>query len=260
MPLMFLDSPQLASAGGVRHAFFTRHGGVSDGLFTSLNCGFKSGDDPEKVAANRARAAAAMGVGETALVTARQVHSARVATVERPWRPAEAPEVDAMVTRAPGIALGVLTADCGPVLFADAEAGVVGAAHAGWKGALGGVLEATLAAMEALGARRFRIAVVLGPCIGADSYEVGPEFRDRFVVADAANARFFAPNGGDKSRFDLPGYVCNRLATAGVESAAMLDCDTCRDSERFFSYRRSVLAREPKFGLGLSAICLEPAR
>ncbi len=243
---------------GVRHAFFTREGGVSRGLFATLNCGLRSGDDPAHVAENRARAAAALGLAADRLVTLRQVHSACAFAVSAPWNGAAIPEADGLATATPGLALGILTADCAPVLFADPVARVVGAAHAGWKGALDGIVEATLAAMEGLGAERRRTVAAIGPCIGRDSYEVGPEFRDRFVAADPVNAGFFrALDGTGKHYFDLTAYVAGRLRAAGVSRIAAVDHDTCREEDRFFSYRRSVLRRQPAFGNGLSAICLE---
>ena len=251
----------LAALNGIprlRHGFFTREGGVSEGLYASLNCGFGSGDAPERVAENRARALAAAGMPANALVTAYQTHSAEVATVERIWRREDAPEVDAMVTDRPGIALGILTADCTPVLFADGAAGVIGAAHAGWRGALGGVLEATVAGGRARGARPERIAAGIGPCIAQRSYEVGPEFPAPFLAQDPANAGLFAPSArAGHHMFDLPGYVARRLGALGLARVERLRNDTCAESERFFSYRRVTLRGEPDYGRGLSAICLE---
>ena len=241
----------------VRHAFFTRQGGVSEGIYASLNCGLGSGDQREAVVENRSRAMARLGSADGGLATAYQVHSADVIEVTEPWDPARAPEVDGMVTRTPGVALGVLTADCAPVLFADAEAGVVGAAHAGWKGALAGVLEATVAAMGRLGAETRRIAAAVGPCIGQASYEVGAEFREAFLAADQANQRFFVPGAGaGKFQFDLPGYATARLAALGIDAEAAGQ-DTCADHARFFSYRRATHRSEPDYGRGLSAILLE---
>ena len=235
---------------GVPHGFFTRAGGVSSGVYAGLNCGRGSQDQSEAVAINRGRVAAHFGLQPDALVSVHQVHSPRVAVVDGPR---EAPErADAMVTRRSDLALGILTADCGPVLFADPEAGVIGAAHAGWKGALDGVLEATVAAMEALGARRDRVRAVLGPTIGRASYEVGPEFANRFAEAGTDNDRFFAPGQGDRLMFDLPAYILARLGAAGVESA-WTGGDTYSD-ERFFSYRRSVHRREADYGRMIAAI------
>ena len=244
-------------AGRVRHACFGREGGVSDGIFASLNCGFGSSDEGAKVAENRTRAMASLGLAGERLVTCYQVHGAQSVTVEKPWSLGEAPRADAMATRVPGVALGILTADCAPVLLADAEAGVVGAAHAGWRGAQGGVLEAALDAMERLGARRERIAAAIGPAIGFASYEVGPEFAAVFLAEDPANARFFAAvPGSDRQRFDLSGYVAARLERLGVGQAETSGRDTAAEALAFFSYRRSRLAGEADYGRQLSAICL----
>jgi len=243
---------------GLRHGFFTREGGVSEGLYASLNCGLGSGDDPGHVAENRRRAAAALELEAERLLTCYQVHSPDVVTVERPWAPDERPRADALVTRTPGIALGILTADCAPVLLADAEAGVIGAAHAGWKGALDGVLEATVAAMVALGAEAGRIVAGIGPCIAQRSYEVGPEFPAAFVARAVENADFFRPGQGDRLLFDLKGYAARRLVAAGVGTVLPLPCDTCAEEARFFSYRRACRRGEGDYGRGLSAIALDP--
>jgi polyphenol oxidase len=253
---MRLSAPALAGLDGVRHGFFGRQGGVSEGAWSSLNVGLRSGDRPERIAANRARIAGDLGVTPDRLVTARQVHGDTALVVTSPWPMDLAPEADALVTDRPGLLLGVLAADCGPVLFADPQAGVIGAAHAGWKGALGGILEATLATMAGLGAVRERITAVLGPCIAQPSYEVGPEFVARFAEASPDNTRFFAPDG-DGARFDLKGYIAGRLGQAGVGRVAVMVHDTCADEEQFFSYRRATLRREERFGLQLSAITLE---
>jgi polyphenol oxidase len=246
--------PTLAAAC---HAFFTREGGVSEGLFTSLNCGLGSGDDAAKVAENRRRAMAALGLDGDRLVTGYQVHSADVAIIDERWRPEERPRADALVTRREDVALGILTADCVPVLFADAEAGVIGAAHAGWRGALGGVLEATVAAMVSLGAAPQRLRAGIGPAIAQPSYEVGPEFPAPFLAQDEANAGFFrkAPRAGH-FLFDLPGYVARRLARLGLGAIEHSGGDTAAEPERFFSYRRSCLRQEPDYGRALSAIRL----
>ena len=238
----------------VRHGFFTRKGGASSGIFAGLNCGSGSSDQAEIVAINRARAAEAMGVAPQALVTVNQVHSADVATVDGPL--SDRPRADAMVTATPGLALAVLTADCQPVLFADRRAGVIGAAHAGWRGALDGVLEATVAAMEALGAQRAAISAVIGPCISQAAYEVGPEFLDAFRDEDPANTRFFANGPGDRLLFDLPGFGLHRLRSAGVGAAEWIGHCTYRDSERFYSYRRTTHAGEADYGRLISAIRL----
>ncbi len=241
----------------VRHAFFTREGGVSEGIYASLNCGFGSCDDAARVAENRRRAMGRLGLGSDALSTLYQVHSATVVEIARPFAPGTAPRADAQVTATPGVALGILTADCAPVLFADEAAGVVGAAHAGWRGALSGVVEATVAAMERLGAARARIAAAIGPAIGRQSYEVGPEFRDAFFAADVANARFFDAGRADRFRFDLPAYVESRLMAAGLGSVARIDADTCAAPDRFFSYRRVTLEGSGDYGRALAAIALE---
>ncbi len=242
---------------GIRHAFFTRAGGVSEGLFASLNCGLGSGDAEAKVLENRCRAAAALDLAPDCLITCHQVHSPQVVVVERPWRREDRPRADAMVTRAPGVALGILTADCAPVLFADPAARIIGAAHAGWRGALGGVLEATVAAMIELGAAPQRIAAAIGPCIAQASYEVGPEFPAPFLAADAANAAFFVPAArAGHFLFALPGYVARRLARFGLARVARTGGDTAAEPDRFFSYRRSCLRQELNYGRELSAICL----
>lgn len=249
---------RLNDLASIRHGFFTRLGGVSEGLFTSLNCGYGSGDRPEHVTENRRRAMEMMELDGHRLVTAYQVHSPDVVEVRTPWAREDAPQADAMVTRERGLALGILTADCVPVLFADAEAGVVGAAHAGWKGALTGVAEATVAAMVDLGATAERIVVGIGPAICQRSYEVGPEFPAPFLDQDPLNADYFCPARREgHSHFDIKGYVATRLAAAGVKSIQTLPCDTCAEEDRFFSYRRACHRREPDYGRGLSAIYLE---
>ena len=254
-----LQAESFLRLGNVRHGFFTRAGGVSGGLYGSLNGGLGSQDDAGHVQENRARMAAALGVAADRFVTCYQIHSPEVVTVEAPWRREASPRADAVVTRVPGLAIGVTTADCGPVLFADGAAGVVGAAHAGWKGALTGVLEATLAAMERLGAERARIAVALGPMIRQPNYEVGPEFVERFCGEQADNARFFAPAARPgHARFDLPGYIASRLAQAGIGTVEDLGRCTYAEAERFFSYRRSTHRREPDYGRHVNAIALAP--
>ena len=243
----------------IRHAFFERTGGVSVGLYTSLNCGFGSGDEADRVAENRARALDKLELEPGDLVTAYQVHSNRVAVVDTPWQRDAAPKVDAMVTRTPGLALGILTADCVPVLLADAQAGVIGAAHAGWRGALDGVLDAVVGAMVDLGADAGHIIAGIGPAIGQRSYEVGPEFPTPFLAQSEANRDFFCPaSRADHFMFDLKGYVARRLIGAGAKSVQVLPCDTCAEETRFFSYRRSCQRGEPDYGRGLSAIYLEP--
>jgi len=257
MTLEPLQAQTLAGRPGLRHAFFTRAGGASEGLYAGLNCGPGSDDDAEAVVENRRRAAGWLGVDPARLVTLRQVHSPLCLSLEE--APDGRPQADATATRRPGLALGVLTADCAPILLADAEAGVVGAAHAGWKGALEGVIESTVTEMEALGASRPVIAAAVGPCIAQKSYEVGPEFRDRFVAEDESFARFFEPGGGDRLHFDLKNFVGARLAQAGVGALEILPDDTCPDEARFYSYRRSLHRGKPDYGRLLSAIVLQRA-
>jgi polyphenol oxidase len=248
----------LNDASGIRHGFFTRAGGVSGGLFGSLNCGFGSGDDPAHVAENRARAMASLDLAPDRLVTCHQVHSPDVVTVTEPWRRADNPRADALVTDRRGVALGILTADCVPVLLADPAAGIIGAAHAGWKGALDGVVAGTVAAMVALGAAPGRMRAAIGPCIAQRSYEVGPEFPARFLAADAANGDFFVPaRRAGHFMFDIGGFVERRLIAAGIGAIQRAPCDTVAEETRFFSYRRACLKGEKDYGRGLSAIVLE---
>ena len=243
---------------GISAAFFTREGGVSEGLYAALNCGYGSGDDPEAVRENRRRAMERFDLSPDALVTLYQVHSPTVVEVEQPWRPGGAPKADGMVTAKRGVALGVLTADCAPVLFADAEAGVIGAAHAGWRGAFTGVLEETVAAMTRLGATPGNIRAAIGPCIAQSSYEVGPEFHERFVGADSGNAAFFrASSRRSHHLFDLGGYVTRRLESLGLAEILTTGEDTAADAERYFSYRRATLSGEKDYGRLLSAIALK---
>lgn len=243
----------------IRHGFFTREGGVSEGNYLSLNCGLNSEDDPERVIANRTRALAQLDIEPQSLVTVQQEHTNRVVVVDDSWTP-EAPQApaDAMVTNRAGVALGVLTADCAPVLLADPRANIIGAAHAGWKGALGGVLDNTVAAMIKMGAKASRIAAAVGPCIAHRSYEVGPEFPAPFLADDPDNHFFFAPAVREGHfYFDLPGYLARRLAKLSVIDVARTPCDTFREESRFFSYRRSKLKGEKDFGRMLSVIVLE---
>jgi YfiH family protein len=237
-----------------RHGFFTRKGGASSGIFAGLNCGFGSTDQSEVVAINRARVADAMGVAEGALITVHQTHSAIALPITGPLT--SRPEADAMVTATQGVALGILTADCQPVLFADARAGVIGAAHAGWKGAKDGILEATLDAMEALGAARAHIQAAIGPCISQPAYEVGPEFYEAFTDDDPETRRFFANGKGDRLLFDLPGYGLMRLRSAGVGHAEWCGHCTYAQAERFYSYRRTTHQREADYGRLISVIRL----
>ena len=248
--LEILTSPALSA----RHGFFTRKGGASSGIFAGLNCGTGSSDQAEMVAINRARAAEAMGLPFTALVTLHQVHSADVVTVTGPL--AERPHADGLVTATPGLMLAVLTADCQPVLFSDTRAKVIGAAHAGWRGAVDGVLEAVVDAMEALGARRADIAAVIGPSISQAAYEVGPEFLERFTKHDPAAGRFFVPGAGDRMLFDLPGYGLQRLRAAGVGDAEWTGHCTYGDPDRFYSFRRTTHAGEADYGRLISTIRL----
>ncbi|CDL00036.1 conserved protein of unknown function [Magnetospirillum gryphiswaldense MSR-1 v2] len=242
----------------IRHGFFTREGGVSTGLYTSLNCGPGSADQPAAVAENRGRAMAMMDLPETALVTVHQAHTADVVTVTGPWAEGSRPTADAMVTTVPGLALGILTADCAPVLLADRKNGIVAAAHAGWKGAIGGVLENTIARMVELGAKPKNIVGAIGPCIGQRSYEVGPDFPAAFLAENADNADFFAPSRRDGHfLFDLPGYVSRKLARLGLIDVTRVPADTCRDGARFFSYRRATLNNEPDYGRQVSVIVRE---
>lgn len=251
MTLEILTSDRIAP---LRHGFFTRRGGASSGVFAGLNCGIGSSDQREIVEINRARVAQALDVPSDQLVGVHQVHSADVVTVDKP--PADRPRADAMVTATRGLALSILTADCQPVLFADIRAGVIGAAHAGWRGALGGVLEATIEAMEALGAARASIVAVIGPAISGTAYEVGPDFMDSFLESDPDSARFFSDGKGDRQQFDLPGYGLDRLRKAGVGQAEWTGHCTYADPERFYSYRRSTHDGAADYGRLLSAIRL----
>lgn len=254
---MLIHAAELTDLSGIRHAFFTREGGVSGGIYASLNGGVGSADDPDHVRRNRAAMADAIGVVETGFLSLHQIHSPAVVTVSGPWPAGARPKADAMVSATPGLALAVAHADCGPILFADARAGVIGAAHAGWKGALTGVIEATVAAMEALGAARADIVAVLGPTIGPDAYEVGADYRERFLHVDPDTARHFRPSGRPAHfLFDLPGFIDTRLAGAGIGRPANLRLCTYADERRFFSYRRATHRGEPDYGRMLSAIAL----
>ncbi len=241
--------------GDVAHGFLGRVGGVSSGLHAGLNVGIGSDDDAAAVAENRQLATTAVLPG-AALTTLYQIHSADCVTVRSPFEDRLRPRADALVTDRPGLALGILTADCAPVLLADAAAGVVGAAHAGWKGAIGGVTDATILAMEALGAKRERIAAAIGPCIARGSYEVDDAFAIRFEASDPANERFFVEGREGHRQFDLEAYVAHRLAAAGVGRVALLGLDTYGDEARFFSYRRATHRGEPGYGRQISIIGL----
>jgi len=249
--LEILASPTL---GDVRHGFFTRKGGASSGIFNGLNCGAGSSDQSDAVQINRARVAKAMDVAPTELVSLHQIHSAVAIVIDDPALPRA--KADAMVTATPGVALAILTADCQPVLFSDLEAGVIGAAHAGWRGALGGVLDATVDAMENLGAQRSRISAVIGPTISQRAYEVGPEFLDTFLSDDPLNAQYFAQGAGDRMLFDLPGYSLARLRALGVAEAEWTRHCTYSEPDRFYSFRRSVHQNEADYGRLVSVIRL----
>jgi YfiH family protein len=254
---MTVTASSFSALPGIRHAFFTREGGVSSGIYESLNGGIGSKDDAAHVAENRSRMARMLGVAPQNFVTAYQIHSPDVVVAEKPWDPGARPKADAVVTRMPGLAIGVTTADCGPVLFADEKARVIGAAHAGWRGAFGGVIEATLGEMEKLGASRANIVTALGPMIRQPNYEVGGEFFGTFIQAASDNGRFFKKGARpDHHMFDLPGYIAARLTQAGVR--AIEDCGLCTyaEPERFYSYRRSQHRSEPDYGRHVNAIVL----
>ncbi len=252
-----MQSRLLAGLPGVRHGFFTRQGGVSSGVYASLNVGVGSRDDPVAVTENRARAAAAFAVAPERLLTCYQIHSATAVVAAAPF--AERPEADAVAAAAPGLMCAALAADCAPVLIVDPQARVVAAAHAGWRGALGGVVEAAVEAMTGLGADRKRMRAAVGPCIGPRSYEVGLEFLETFTSTSTDNARFFQPGAGpDKRLFDLPAFVLGRLAGAGVAEAEWIGADTYADEDRFFSNRRALHRGEADYGRLLSAIMLSP--
>ena len=252
-----LQASSLATIDRIRHAFFTRSGGVSKGVYASLNGGVGSNDAPDKVAENRARMATTLGVNPDRLLTPYQIHSPDVVVADKPWTREKRPRADAIVTRVPRLAIGVSTADCGPLLLADSEAGVVGAAHAGWRGALTGVIEATIATMERIGADRGRITAALGPTIRQPNYEVGPEFIERFVAADPGNTRFFmASQRTEHAMFDLTGYIAERVRQAGIVQFEDLGLCTYAEPERFFSYRRTTLRAEPDYGRHINAIAL----
>jgi len=254
---MMLSSSLLSSIPGLRHAFFTRHGGVSGGFYDSLNGGLGSNDDPTAVAENRRRMAEQMGVTPAHFLTVWQIHSPDAAVASGPWENGSRPRADAIVTLAEGLAIGVTAADCGPILFVDPNARVIGAAHAGWKGALTGIVESTVDTMVKLGAERTGIVAAIGPLIRQHSYEVGAEFVDRFIEADAENAVYFSPSARDgRAMFDLAGYIRMRLENAGVLMIDDIGVDTYSD-DRFYSYRRSVHRNEADYGRHVHAIALE---
>jgi YfiH family protein len=252
MSLAPLTSPLL---NGIPHGFFTRKGGISKGIYDSLNCGFGSDDNKIAVGENRARVAKHLEAAH--LLTVHQIHSADVVTVTEPWLPDSAPKADGLVTKIPGIALGVLAADCAPLLFADSAAGVIGAAHAGWRGAFGGVAARTVEAMVALGAKRATIRCAIGPCIGPASYEVSLDFMNTFIDADENNVEFFIPAEREgHAMFDLPGYLVKQIGKLRIGGVEWVEADTLPDTNRFFSYRRVTLAGGGDYGRQISAICL----
>ena len=255
--LPVIQSALLSKVAGVRHAFFTRKGGVSTGVYDSLNVGRGSRDEPADVAENRRRAAAWFGLMPDALNTCFQIHSAQAVFAEAPWG-GYRPQADAVVTNWQSLACGALAADCAPVLMVDAEAGIIAAAHAGWQGALGGVVEAALELMKRHGAQASRVVAAVGPCIGPKSYEVGPEFFERFTTGQPGSERFFQPAGGEgKHLFDLSAFVLSRLERAGVADAEWVGRDTCAEEDLFFSNRRAYHRGEGDYGRLLSAIMLE---
>jgi hypothetical protein len=254
---MKFQAASLAAIEGVRHGFFTRQGGVSTGIYASLNCGPGSRDDAANVAENRTRVAEILGIEPSHLITLFQIHSAEALRADKPWKDGKAPEADAIVTAKRGLAIGVLTADCAPVLLCDGEARVIGAAHAGWRGALTGIVEATVKAMVKLGANPERIAAVIGPTISQEAYEVGSGFRDQFITQEPDSAAFFITDeGSGEPHFDLPGYVGERLSRAGVATIADLGLCTYCEETRLFSYRRSQHHGENDYGRQISAILL----
>jgi YfiH family protein len=255
---MMLQSQSLGRLEGIRHGFFTREGGVSDGIYASLNGGIGSKDDQALVAENRARMARALDVTPDRFIGCYQIHSPEVVIAERAWTHADRPKADAIVTNVPDLAIGVSTADCGPLLFADEKARVIGAAHAGWRGAITGVIEATVAAMEKLGAERSRITAALGPLIRQQNYEVSQNFVDEFLRDDEGHARFFSPAGrAGHAMFDLPAFVEQRIRQSGIGAFEDLRLCTYADPERFYSYRRSVHRAEPDYGRHINAIVLK---
>ncbi len=252
-----LTAPIFDGLTGIRHGFFTRSGGKSRGVFASLNCGYGSGDDQASVRWNRGICAASLGVDESRLLTAYQRHTADAVAAAEAWAQDKAPVADAIVTTTPGLAVGVLTADCAPVLFADPVNRVIAAAHAGWKGALTGILETTITEMETAGAARQTIRAAVGPCIAQRSYEVGPEFQARFISEQSADATHFAPSAKDGHwMFDLPGFVMSRLKQSDIREIAWIEADTYVDRDRFFSYRRTCHRGETDYGRQISAIAL----
>jgi hypothetical protein len=250
-------SDLLKQQDNVRHGFFTRQGGVSNGIYSSLNCGYGSGDEADKVRENRLRVTAKLGIEQNHIASVRQVHSGRAVVAQADWSRETMPEADAIVTAEHGLAIGILTADCTPVLFCDASVPVIGAAHAGWRGAKGGVLEATIELMVELGAARESICASIGPTISQAAYEVGEDFRDNFVSDDLNNAAFFVKDDeGGKPHFDLPGYCRNRLIQTGIQSVELLGLCTYASDSLFYSYRRSTHRGEADYGRQISAIVI----
>tara|TARA_Y100001960_G_C14773613_1_gene881659 strand:+ start:3066 stop:3854 length:789 start_codon:yes stop_codon:yes gene_type:complete len=253
----YLQSDELAAMRGISHGFFTRKGGVSGGIYESLNCGFGSSDDPQKVAENRSRVSSILGVKLDQLTTVYQVHGTHTHIIEERAGDAIQKHADALATNIPGYALGILTADCAPVLFANPDAGVIAAAHAGWRGTLNGIIASTVSAMTELGADPARTTASVGPCIGPQSYEVGPEFPDAFIEQCAENSQFFtATSYSDRFLFDLPGFITSVLSAAGVGLIEQVIRDTLSENDKFFSYRRAYHRREPDYGRQISAIAL----
>lgn len=248
--------PELSKISGLKHGFFTRNGGVSEGIYASLNCGHGSADKIENVTENRRRVMQELGSGVKLICNLYQIHSDKVVNVTEPWHHINNPQADAMATNKKGIGLGILTADCAPVLFADSEARVIAAAHAGWKGAKAGIVDNTVREMERLGANRKRIIVTIGPCIGHDSYEVGPEFREEFINESRDNGKFFAPARQGKFSFDLVGYLTARLNLLGVTKVGHTGHDTFSDEKNFFSYRRNTTKGIKDYGRQISVICM----
>ena len=250
-------STTLSGIDGITHGFFSRQGGQSEGLYQSLNCGPGSSDDPDAVASNRCVVAQELGVMQENLLSLYQIHSPKVVVVDKPWAREDAPQADAMVSTRPGIALGILTADCAPVLFSNSTGTVVGAAHAGWKGAVGGVVEATIAAMVELGAEKNDIYGVVGPCIRPESYEVGADMYQQITAMNPLNAQFFDPGKRDGHyQFDLPSYVLIRLANSGIGMVEDTPGDTYTDEDKYFSYRRATHRNEPDYGRQISAVAI----
>lgn len=243
-------------AGGLRHGFFMRTGGVSEGLYASLNCGRGSNDERDRIEENRARVAARLGTSPASMIGPHQIHSPKTVIATAAWKPGEAPEADGIVTNVPGLAIGVLTADCAPILMADREAGIVAAVHAGWKGAQAGVIESAIEAMESLGARPERLSAAIGPAISQAAYEVSVEFQAVFLSAGESNAQYFTQREGGRPHFDLPGYINGRLRSKGV--ANIQDIGTCTYANELilFSYRRTTHRAEPDYGRQISAILL----